>query len=109
MRVKAKSRVIIAWVLFMALMPFFVVKAVHHHEESEIAVCHSEDGHSQNPCDQCPICDFTLSPFTQAESFHTQVIIPVFDYEPVCYVNMVSCQLIDSHDLRAPPYLSILL
>lgn len=109
MRVKTKGRIVIAWVLFMALMPFFVVKAIHHHKESETVVCHSEDGHSENPCGQCLICHFTLSPFTQAKSFYTQVIIPAFNYEPVYYVNMIGYQLIHSHKLRAPPSLSILL
>lgn len=108
MRVKAKSRVIIAWLLFMTLMPFFVVKAIHHHEECEISVCHSESGHSQNPCDQCPVCNFTLSPFIQAESFHAQVIIPIFKFEPVWYVNMLSFQPVYSHKLRAPPFLPAL-
>ena len=28
MRVKAKSRIVVAWLLFMTLMPLFVVKAV---------------------------------------------------------------------------------
>ena len=39
MRVKAKSRIVVAWLLFMTLMPLFVVKAVHHHGESETVVC----------------------------------------------------------------------
>ncbi|WP_293667677.1 hypothetical protein [uncultured Parabacteroides sp.] len=106
MRVKAKGKVVIAWLLLMTFMPFFVVKAIHHHEESEIAVCHSEDGHSHSPCDQCSICHFTLSPFTQAESFYAQVIIPVFNLEPVCYVSMMSFQLTYSHKLRGPPFSS---
>lgn len=109
MGVKAKGRVVVAWLLLMTFVPFFVVKAIHHHEESEIAVCHSEDGHSHNPCDQCSICHFTLSPFTQAESFYTQVIIPVFNFEPICYVNMMSYRLTYSHKLRAPPFLSVLI
>lgn len=103
MRVKAKNRVLIAWVLFMTLMPFFVVKAIHHHEE--ISICHSDDAHSQNSCEKCPICHFTLSPFMRVESLDSQVIIPLFSYEQISYVNMLTYQLNSSHDLRAPPYL----
>lgn len=84
MRVKAKSRIVVAWLLFMTLMPLFVVKAVHHHGESETAVCQSSDGeHSHNPCDQCPVCQFALSPFTQAEAFHAEIIVSVSDYKSV--------------------------
>lgn len=109
MRVKAKSRIVIAWLLFMTLMPLFVVKAVHHHGESETAACQSADGeHSHNPCGQCPVCQFTLSPFTQAEAFHAEVIIPVSDYEVVYRVQSISRRLIRSHHLRAPPVLSAL-
>jgi hypothetical protein len=107
MKAKAKSRIVIAWLLFITLMPIFVVKAIHHHEE--ITVCHSDDGQSQHPCDQCPICHFTLSPFTQSESFQVQIIIPIFNCEPIAYVSMKSYQLIYSHNLRAPPSLSTLL
>ena len=78
MRVKAKSRIVVAWLLFMTLMPLFVVKAVHHHGESETVVCQSSDGeHSHNPCDQCPVCQFALSPFAQAEAFHAEIIVSV--------------------------------
>ena len=101
MRVKAKSRIVVAWLLFMTLMPLFVVKAVHHHGESKTAVCQSSDGeHSHNPCDQCPVCQFALSPFTQAEAFH---------YKSVYRVQSISWRLIRSHHLRAPPVLSALL
>jgi len=103
MKTKAKSRIVVAWLLFITIMPVFMVKAMHHHEET--VVCHSEDGHAQHPCDQCPVCNFILSPFIQAESFHVRIINPVFNYEPVAYVGVRSYQLIHSHHLRAPPSL----
>ena len=110
MRVKAKSRIVVAWLLFMTLMPLFVVKAVHHHGESETAVCQSSDGeHSHNPCDQCPVCQFALSQFTQAEAFHAEIIVSVSDYKSVYRVQSISWRLIRSHHLRAPPVLSALL
>ena len=110
MRVKAKSRIVVAWLLFMTLMPLFVVKAVHHHGESETVVCQSSDGeHSNNPCDQCPVCQFALSPFAQAEAFHAEIIVSVSDYKSVYRVQSISWRLIRSHHLRAPPVLSALL
>lgn len=90
MKVRTKNRIAVAWLLLMTLMPVFVVKAMHHHEE--IAVCH-----------------FTLSPFTQAESFHIQIIIPLFNYEPVAYMGMKGYQPVHPYNLRAPPSLSALL
>ena len=106
MRVKAKGRIGIAWMLFMTLMPLFVVKTIHHHGKIEIAACQSADGeHSHRSCDQCPVCQFTLSPFTQAEDFHAEVIIPVSDYEPVYLAQSMGYRLIHSHYLRAPPFL----
>ena len=39
MRENAKGRIFIAWLLLMTLMPFFMVKTFHHHEE---------DAHQQN-------------------------------------------------------------
>lgn len=108
MRIKAKKRILIAWLLFMALMPFFLVKAMHHHEESDVSVCQSKGCSSQDVCEQCSICNFTLSPFTQVESFHFEVIIPVFNYEPVYQVKMMSYRLLLLSKLRAPPFLSTL-
>lgn len=109
MRVKAKGRIGIAWLLFMTLMPLFVVKTVHHHEKIETAACQSANGeHSHNPCDQCPVCQFTLSPFIQAEVFHAEVIIPATDYKTIYLTQSMGCRLIYSHYLRAPPFLSAL-
>lgn len=108
MRIKAKKRIIIAWLLFMALMPLFLVKAIHHHEGRDVSISQPKGCSSQNACEQCPICKFTLSPFTQANSFHFEVIIPVFNYEPVYQVKMMSYRLILLSKLRAPPFLSAL-
>ena len=40
-----KKRDVVAWVLILSLMPFFVVKAFHHHEEGHSCGDH-EEGHS---------------------------------------------------------------
>ncbi|MCD8184149.1 MAG: hypothetical protein LUE99_14940 [Bacteroides sp.] len=89
MRRRTKSRIIIAWLLLITIMPLFVVKTFHYHESNTTAK--SEKGHSHNdPCGQCLICQFTLSPFTQTESFQMHVYVSVIDYEPACYADKVA-------------------
>ena len=38
MRENAKGRIFIAWLLFMTLMPFFMVKTFHYHEEDAVCI-----------------------------------------------------------------------
>ena len=101
MRENAKGRIFIAWLLLMTLMPFFMVKTFHHHEED--AVCHSDSGNSHDSSHQCPVCNFTLSPFTQVETLQLHIVLPVFDYQPKKTVDKV-CQ-VKSYPYypRAPP------
>lgn len=75
MRENAKGRIFIAWLLFMTLMPFFMVKTFHYHEED--AICHSDSGNSHDSSHQCPVCNFTLSPFTQVETLQLHIVLPV--------------------------------
>ena len=84
MRENAKGRIFIAWLLLMTLMPFFMVKTFHHHEEDAV-------------------CNFTLSPFTQVETLQLHIVLPVFDYQPEITVDKV-CQVKSyPYYLRAPP------
>lgn len=68
MRENAKGRIFIAWLLFMTLMPFFMVKTFHYHEED--AVCHSDSGNSHDSSHQCPVCNFTLSPLRKLKHYN---------------------------------------
>ncbi len=102
MREKAKGRICIAWLLLVTLMPFFMVKTFHHHEGRDVA-CHSQDGHSQGDSHQCPVCNFTLSPFTQAETFQLHIILPVVDFRPEITVDKVCYAKPYPYHLRAPP------
>lgn len=96
-----RKRKFIAWLLLMTLMPFFMVKTFHHHEED--AVCHSDSGNSHDSSHQCPVCNFTLSPFTQVETLQLHIVLPVFDYQPKITVDKV-CQVKSyPYYLRAPP------
>ena len=50
-------------------MPFFFVKAFHVHKE-DLCISHDEQQSSHHDsADKCAICLFTLSSFTEAESF----------------------------------------
>lgn len=108
MKIKAKSRIVIAWVLLITLMPLFVVKAVHFHD-SKTSACQSTKGHTHSPGDQCLICQFTLSPFTQAESLQIHVFVSVFDLEPVHYTDKDCITTLYPYHLRAPPTQSFIL
>ena len=107
MEIKAKSRIVIAWVLLITLMPLFVVKAVHFHDKT--SACQSTKGHTHSPGDQCLICQFTLSPFTQAESLQIHVFVSVFDLEPAQYADKVCIAMLYPYHLRAPPTKSYIL
>lgn len=101
-----KNRFYFAWVLFLAIMPVFFVKSFHYHTPSvglhNIGHVH-HDGQAQDTCDDCLICQFILSPFTEAVSFDF-----VFTQIPVCcevliYPDKIGCRPAYSHLLRAPP------
>lgn len=92
----------VAWLLLTTLMPFFVVKAVHFHQENDTPTCQSGERHSHTP-DDCAICHFILSPFTQAESFQIHIFLPIFDYQPVYSVDEDYLITLYPYHLRAPP------
>lgn len=108
MRIKAKYHFLVAWLLIMTLMPFFVVKATHFHKECHTSACQSEDGHAHSSCNQCPICHFALSPFTEAETFEIHIFLSVLAYEPVNYTDEDTLTRIYPYHLRAPPATSLI-
>ena len=70
---RQRQRAVIACMLLLTLMPFFLVKAFHVHEEQS-CVSHNEQGHScHDSPENCTICLFTLSPFVEAGIF-------IYDY-----------------------------
>ena len=67
------------------------------------AIFHSDSGNSHDSSHQCPVCNFTLSPFTQVETLQLHIVLPVFDYQPKITVDKV-CQVKSyPYYLRAPP------
>jgi hypothetical protein len=97
-----KKRAVLAWVLMMALMPFFVVKAFHHHEEEHAASCSHAD-HPRHSPDDCSICHFSLSLFTEAQSVDFHCILTPIPFEQVVHQDEIVYALSYSHHLRAPP------
>ncbi len=104
MRKKCRNRVIAAWLLLIALMPVYIVKAVHFHDVKDGVACNSsEAGHSQSGADACPICHFFLSPFTETPVVHIAffalfiTVIPVIPVRKAVKVDVVR------PSLRAPP------
>lgn len=67
-----KYKIFIAWVMLVSIMPFFIVKATHYHEDH--ASCKSTDSHSHSKPNKCLICHFALSPFTEAQSIEIEPI-----------------------------------
>lgn len=101
---KRKIRVYIAWMLFMTFLPFFVVKTFHYHgSEDETSCSHTTRHAPHNHSDDCAICKYSLSLFTEPQplEFHlTRTLIP---YELIIPQDKVVCQRTYSHQLRAPP------
>ena len=99
-------RIRIAWLLLATLMPFFAVKAIHHHEVVPSAICQTTDaGQSQSACgdDSCPICHFSLEPFTPGESLTLSVTLSYTHHEPGTLREPLFGQPVASYNLRAPP------
>ena len=100
---RQRQRAVIACMLLLTLMPFFLVKAFHVHGEHS-CVSHNEQGHSRHDSPEyCTICLFTLSPFVEAGIF-------IYDYiptgSPVRYLISGETDVIVilfPHFLRAPP------
>lgn len=86
-------------------MPFFSVKAIHHHEAAPSAICQTTDdaGQPQSPCDDCPICHFSLEPFTPGESLNLCVTFSYIEHEPGTLLTPLFGQPAAPYDLRGPP------
>ena len=99
---KRKIRAYIAWMLFMTFIPFFVVKTFHYHGSEDETSC-SHAGHSRSHAEDCAICKYSLSLFTEPQSLEFRCTLTLVPYEPVIYQNKVVCKRTYSHHLRAPP------
>ncbi|MBP1613011.1 MAG: hypothetical protein H6Q13_459 [Bacteroidetes bacterium] len=85
-------------------MPINVVKSFHHHNETiQTSSQHQSSNATGHEHHDCPICDFTLSPFIQTESIHLTFIAELLPYTVPTYQNKRTFNLSYSHGLRAPP------
>ena len=101
-RKKRKYRAIVACLLLLTMMPFFFVKAFHVHKERACIHDRQQLPHHDS-ADECAICLFTLSSFTEAESLeynHTLTVKPV-EYLFLEEQDVTATVLLLS--LRAPP------
>ena len=99
---KRKIRAYIAWVLFMTFIPFFVVKTFHYHGSEDETSCSHTD-HSRSHAEDCAICKYSLSLFTEPQSVEYHCTLTLVPYEPIIYQDKVVCKRTYSHHLRGPP------
>lgn len=105
MKQKARKRIFIAWLLLLTMMPFFWVKAFHYHKINEASVETNSTNQHGGTSDACLICQFMLSPFTEATTFTIQLILSfVYLNLPVYCTKPCICRVLSLH-LRAPPVL----
>ncbi|MDY5813771.1 MAG: hypothetical protein SPJ97_04505 [Bacteroides sp.] len=109
-----RRRSVVAWILLVSLLPLFVVKATHFHDEHGACTAgfHHHEGHGhhhhsdeskQTGNHHCDICLFSLSSFTETailEFYPLECpILPV----GFCYrASRVTAQTV-TPSLRAPP------
>lgn len=91
-----------AWILFLSLMPFFIVKATHFHDDHSVCQYANEQS-GENKDDVCSICHFALSPFDDTPMTemirHEVIIAELYSFRAVIEL---SCETYIPY-LRAPP------
>lgn len=101
---ETKTRISIAWLLLLALMPLQIVKSVHYHEPVVASSATHHDCSGDNDYrDSCPICNFTLSAFIHPHSFHLSFVAELLFFVVPQSENRRVFNLFYSHGLRAPP------
>ena len=63
----------------------------------------SHAGHSHKSSEDCAICQYSLSFFTEPQPVEFHCTLTLVPYEPVVYQDKVVCKRTYSHQLRAPP------
>ena len=79
---KRKIRAYIAWMLFITFIPFFVVKTFHYHGSEDETSCSHTD-HSRSHAEDCAICKYSLSLFTEPQSVEYHCTLTLVPYEPI--------------------------
>ena len=106
MKKTRRNRIIIALVLLMSLLPMVIVKATHFHDSASIvSIESSETSHSHSGAadNDCPVCQFFMSPFVEVTESHFEFTATLLGYILVspCTGSLKSAS--QSAALRAPP------
>ncbi len=92
----------VAWMLIFTFMQFFAVKSFHYHSENDCnKVSHNHK--MSHSCDDCSICHFSLSSFTEAENLEINFFS---DYQITHheFIKDIKATISLCHPyLRAPP------
>ena len=79
-----------------------VVKTFHYHGSEDEKSC-SHAKHSHQSSDDCAICQYSLSFFTEPQPIEFHCTLTLVPYEPIIYQDKVVCKRTYSHHLRGPP------
>ena len=101
--IKDLKRFVIGSVLFMTLMLAFVVKVTHFHNSNGVSVSLLSDSKSGEYSEDCAICHFTVSPFTETTPVIFESIFEFNDIPFKPYICSVILTSSFSNGLRAPP------
>ncbi|MDR2027575.1 MAG: hypothetical protein LBQ01_08480 [Prevotellaceae bacterium] len=101
------SKILTGWLLLLLFMLPQAAKTVHicqcicfHSADSE-----NEHAHAHHDCNTCAICQFTVFPFTGADSNEFNFTVKIIYSNPFVYIENVNSPVICSYRLRAPPRL----
>ena len=97
-----KNRILVVW-LFLAIFSLpFVVKTVHiYHLDEEHGCCADANHHDSGTC---PVCQFTLSSFTESPLFSYDFKVTVVYSKPyISFCDKIYRHDLNSYGLRAPP------
>jgi hypothetical protein len=62
-----------------------------------------QNSHTHHDCNTCAICQFVLSPFTEAELIKFDFTIKTVNFEQFTYWENINSLIIYNYMLRAPP------
>lgn len=106
MKSRDKKRIAAALVLLLAIMPVFVLKAVHLHDHSVDSAWHEKGSvASQQVGASCPICSFVLLPFTGCDEETADADVVVRPCALPFMEGSIVVFPVVTYGLRAPPSL----
>jgi hypothetical protein len=97
--------VLVAWLLLVIIVVPFAAKNVHIYQSSDCSHHNcSDESHSRHDCNDCPVCGFVFSSFTEAETVYYDFRVVTFDFiRAVTFPDKAYEQVLFYYGLRAPP------